>query len=190
ALVSGEAAERALKNSPSTVLARVTGARKGAIIDGIEDDDTCDRLIALVDRSDEVATMLGSVRGVLTGAHLDVPAERKWARGSADQSNSVVFLSDRYVLKMFRRIEPGPNPEFEVGRFLADHGFTRMPALAGALDYARPGMEPGTLAVVQAAVKHQGSGWEYTIDELRRYYERVAARIRRTETATEIAPSR
>src|SRR5207244_13241735 len=49
ALVSGEAAERALKNSPSTVLARVTGARKGAIIDGIEDDDTCDRLIALVD---------------------------------------------------------------------------------------------------------------------------------------------
>src|SRR5204863_178822 len=54
--------------------------------------------------------------------------------------------------------------------------FTRIPALIGALEYLRPGFEPGTLAVVQTSVKHQGSGWDFTIDELRRYYERVAAR--------------
>ena len=40
----------------------------------------------------------------------------------------------------------------------------------------RHGLEPGTLAVVQSAITHQGTGWEYTIDELRRYFERVAAR--------------
>ena len=81
------------------------------------------------------------------------------------------------MLKLFRRIEPAPNPEFEIGRFLSDRGFPRIPALAGAIEYHRPSLEPGTLGVVQSAVKHQGSGWEFTIDELRRYYERVVARI-------------
>jgi maltose alpha-D-glucosyltransferase/alpha-amylase len=64
-------------------------------------------------------------------------------------------------------------------------GFTRIPALAGALFYDRAGLEPGTLAVVQTAVGHQGSGWQFTIDELRRYYETVAARARVAETPQE-----
>src|SRR5207237_456737 len=38
-----------------------------------------------------------------------------------------------------------------------------------------------TLDVVQTAVKHQGSGWEHAIDELKRYYERVAARVGRPD---------
>src|SRR5205807_7039711 len=85
------------------------------------------------------------------------------------------------ILKLFRRIEPTVNPEFEIGRFLAARGFTRMPALAGALEYLRPGVDAGTLAVLQAIVKHQGSGWEFSIDELRRYYERVSARVKRSD---------
>jgi maltose alpha-D-glucosyltransferase/alpha-amylase len=124
-------------------------------------------------------TTRGGIRGVAI-APIELGDERKWVRGSGDQSNSVAFVNDKYALKMFRRIEPGPNPEFEIGNYLFAHGFTRIPTLAGALLYERPGLEPGTLAVLQAAVKHQGSGWEFTIDELRRYYERVVARVRRS----------
>ena len=91
--------------------------------------------------------------------------------------NSVAFVSDRYVLKLFRRVEPTPNPEFEIGRFLTQRGFTRTPDLAGAVQYLRPGLEPGTLAIVQSMVKHQGSGWDFSIDELRRYYERITPRV-------------
>jgi maltose alpha-D-glucosyltransferase/alpha-amylase len=189
ALVSGDAADRALQQSASTVLARITGARKGAITDGIQDDDVCDRLLSLIERGDELATARGSVHGLpVASVHAPAPSstigpdgERRWVRGSADQSNSIAFVDDRYVLKVFRRIEPTPNPEFEIGRVLTEQGFTRTPALAGAIEYLRPGFEPGTLSVLQVAVKHQGSGWEFTIDELRRYYERVAARVRRTE---------
>src|SRR5439155_23149911 len=61
--------------------------------------------------------------------------------------------------------------------FLATRGFTRTPAFESALEYLRPGLDRGTLAVVQTAVKHQGTGWDFTIDELRRYYERVVARV-------------
>jgi len=80
------------------------------------------------------------------------------------------------MLKLFRRIEPSVNPEYEIGRYLTERGFTRIPSLIGALEYDRQGLEPGTLAVVQSAITHQGTGWDYTSDELRRYFERVAAR--------------
>jgi maltose alpha-D-glucosyltransferase/alpha-amylase len=180
-LLAGEDAERALRQTPAAVLARIAGARNGAIVDGLYDDDTCERMLGLVDRTDELATKRGGVRGLLTAAHLERPPEHTWVRTTGDQTNSIVFVDDRYALKLFRRIEPAANPEFEIGRFLAAHGFTRAPALVGALEYDRAGLLPGTLAVVQAAVTHQGSGWEFTIDELRRYYERVVARVRRTD---------
>jgi len=181
ALVSGEAAERARKQSPATVLARITGARKGAIIDGLYDDDTCDRLLTLIERREEKASARGSVQGVLTAPALDLAGDRKWVRSAADQSNSLAFVNDRYLLKVFRRIEPMVNPEYEIGRVLTERGFTRTPALAGALEYHRPELDAGTLGVLQTAVKHQGSGWDFTIDELRRYYERVSARVKRSD---------
>ena len=180
ALIDGDAASQMVKSAPVAVLARITGARKGAIVDGMMDDDTCSRLLALVERGDEAATKRGSVQGTRVGnptaAFAGQPQDHKWTRASTDQSNSVAFVNDKCMLKLFRRIEPAANPEFEIGRFLTTRHFTRIPPLIGALEYLRPGFEPGTLAVVQTLVKHQGSGWEVTIDELRRYYERVAAR--------------
>jgi maltose alpha-D-glucosyltransferase/alpha-amylase len=181
ALLSGKDAERMLKEMPAAVLARITGARKGVIVDGVQDDSTCDEIFDLMNGTEEVGTARGAIRGV-PGVVLDLPGDRRWTRGTGDQSNSLVFLGDQYVMKLFRRIEPGPNPELEVGRALAEQGFARTPTLTGALEYARPGLEHGTLGLVQTAVKHQGSGWEYTVDELRRYYERVVARVGRSES--------
>ena len=160
-----------MNETPAKVLARITGARKGAIVDGMEDDDVCDRLLTCVAQEQEIASARGSIRAYPIGSPFELPAERQWTRGSGDQSNSVAFVSDRYVLKVFRRIEPGPNPEFEIGRFLLDRGYKRTAPLFGALEYNRPSLDPGTIGVVQGLVKHQGSGWEYTIDELRRYFE-------------------
>ena len=160
----------------------VTGARKGVIQDGMLDPDTKSRVLAIVAEGKEAATLRGGLRGVRHGA-LEVPSEPHWVNGTADQTNSASFVSDRYVLKLFRRIEPGPNPEFELTHFLTERGFTRVPALAGDLRYERPGLESATLAIVQGLVKHQGSGWDFTVDELRRYYERVAPRVRRTQGA-------
>jgi len=181
-LLAGEAAEAALKANPGAVLARITGARKGAIVDALYDDDACDRLLAVVEKPSEVPTTLGSVEGIRVLAQdrrvpLEVPEPHRWVRGGTDQSNSIAFVSDRFALKLFRRVEPTLNPEFEIGRFLTQRGFTRTPELAGALQYLRPGLEPGTLAVVQAVIKHQGSGWDFSINELRRYYERITPRV-------------
>jgi maltose alpha-D-glucosyltransferase/alpha-amylase len=177
ALLSDEAADRAIAEAPAAVMARITGARKGVIVDGLLDDDVCSRLVEGAGAERVFPGGKGSVRGLRAAGIDDV--QYVWSRSAIDQSNSVVFLDGRYVLKLFRRIEPGPNPEFEIGGFLTAQGFTNVPALAAALLYERPNLEPGTLAVVQSAVVNQGSGWSFTVDELQRYYERVAARISR-----------
>ncbi|HMD35113.1 MAG TPA: maltose alpha-D-glucosyltransferase [Vicinamibacterales bacterium] len=180
ALLAGEAADRALR-SPATVIARITGARKGVVVDGLQDDDVCDRLMAMMIRGLETATAKGSVRGFGIGQdRRDRQDGREWTRGSGDQSNSVAFSGDR-VLKLFRRIEPVTNPELEIGRVLTERGFKHAPTIHAALEYWRPGLEPGTLALAQSMVAHQGTAWDFTIDELRRYYERVDARIKRTQ---------
>jgi maltose alpha-D-glucosyltransferase/alpha-amylase len=177
ALVGAEEAERMVNDRPAAVLARITGARKGAIVDAVYDDDTCGRILELIERGAELASARGSVHGLIMGRPLDLNGDRRWGRGTGDQSNSLAFVNDRYVLKLFRRMEPGPNPEYEIGGVLTRRGFTRTPRLAGAIEYLRPNLEPGTLAVLQTMVSHQGTGWEFTVDELRRFYERVSARV-------------
>ncbi|HZP47663.1 MAG TPA: maltose alpha-D-glucosyltransferase [Vicinamibacterales bacterium] len=188
ALVTGEAAARALQ-SASTVLARITGARKGVIVDGLHDDDLCDRLLAWATADQEHASVKGSVRGrnLSAGAASAGEPQRSggsghtWTRGSVDQTNSLAFADDQIAMKVFRRIEPGLNPDLEMGQTLAQQGFDRVPPLVGAVEYLRPSLEPGTLAIVQRAIANQGTGWTYTIDELRRYFERVSARSTRSD---------
>ena len=176
-LVGQDRVDRVLKESAGAVLARITGARKGAIVDGLIDDETCSEILRLITEPRETATARGRVMGtILRQDALERRPSIAWTRPAGDQSNTLAFADGRVVLKLFRRIEPGLNPEYEFGRFLSEHAFSRAPALVGALEYHRAGLEPGTLAVAQAAVVHQGSGWEFSVNELRRFFERVAPR--------------
>jgi maltose alpha-D-glucosyltransferase/alpha-amylase len=178
-LLMGEQATRALADTPAAVLAKITGARKGAMIDGLLDDDLCNRLLDMIDSGMQLQSNRGTLRGMRAAGIVGLPEERKWVRAGSDSSNSLAFVNDRYVFKVFRRVEGGPNPELEISEELTKQGFTRVPTLAGALLDERRDQEPATVGIVQAAVPNQGSGWTFTIDELGRYYERVQARISR-----------
>jgi maltose alpha-D-glucosyltransferase/alpha-amylase len=174
--LSGERAGRWVKERPGCILAKLTGARKGAVIDGLLDDDLCSRLLDAIDQQRDFSMSKGRVRP-LHMQPLELGTERQWHRPSGDQTNSIAFVDDRYALKLFRRLEPGDNPELEILRHLATRRMARVPALIGALLYDRSGFEPGTLALVETVVRHQGSAWDFTIEDLRRYYERVLARV-------------
>ena len=87
------------------------------------------------------------------------------------------MFDHRLILKAFRRVEPGINPDFEIGRFLGERThFDRVPKVAGSLEYHRRRAEPTSLAILQELVPNQGNGWEHALHELRGYYERVARR--------------
>ncbi len=94
----------------------------------------------------------------------------------AEQSNTSVVYGDRFILKLFRRLEAGINPDLEIGRFLTERAsFTHIPSVTGALEYQRGRSEPMSLAILQSFVPNQGDAWQYTLDALGRYFERVLA---------------
>jgi predicted trehalose synthase len=82
-----------------------------------------------------------------------------------EQSNSSVVLDDAHVLKLYRRLEAGPNPELEMLRALGDEGFTNAPALEGALETPGPPIDTALVSLIQL-VPSEGGGWELTVESL------------------------
>jgi maltokinase len=82
-----------------------------------------------------------------------------------EQSNTSLILDERLVLKVFRRLEPGDNPELEMLRFLTAHEFGNIAALAGWYAYAGELMD-ATLGVVQEYVAGATDGWELVVGAL------------------------
>ena len=85
----------------------------------------------------------------------------------AEQSNNSVIFGERLMLKVFRRLEEGVNPELEVGRFLTEKtNFAQTAPLAGSLEYRRGKGEPVSIAILQGYVPNQGDAWQYTLTTL------------------------
>ncbi len=83
----------------------------------------------------------------------------------AEQSNSSVVLDEALVLKAFRRLGAGTNPELEMLRFLDAHGFANIAPLRGW--YAHTGkLIDATLGVVQDFVVGSQDGWDLALDAL------------------------
>jgi len=174
---AGEGADALQSERPEWVLAAVQGPEgKGILYDALADDTACRELLAAMPRARDWPSRQGELRGFATAAFGEITGEN-WhdlavARGSVEQSNSSVRYGDRLILKLIRRFEPGPNPEFEIARYLTEVSlFDRIPRFAGALEYVKPGQEAGTLGVLSALIANQGDGWETTLEELNRYFE-------------------
>jgi maltose alpha-D-glucosyltransferase/alpha-amylase len=93
----------------------------------------------------------------------------------SEQSNSSVVLGDRLVLKLYRAVEPGLNPDLEIGRFLTDREFPHIARVAGSIEYRLPDGSTSAAAILQEYVPNQGDAWEYTLDTLPTFFERAAA---------------
>jgi len=71
-----------------------------------------------------------------------------------EQANTSVVYGDRFILKLFRRLEPETNPDLELGRFLTEErAFRNIAPLAGALELHRPNGELTTLGVLHASCR-------------------------------------
>ncbi len=88
-------------------------------------------------------------------------------RGSAEQSNSSLIYGDRLILKLFRRLQPGENPDAEIGRFLTDVAhFKHIAPFAGEIVYTPQGGQATTLALLQGLVANEGDGWAWTLRQI------------------------
>lgn len=122
----------------------------------------------------------GEILGVSTRAlePLRIAADGKLRPSlmKTEQSNTSVLYGRAFVLKLFRRLEMGLSPDFEVGLFLSERAaFRNVPPMAGALEYRSGHSEPAAMAILQGFVANQGDVWEHTLKALSGYYDRVAA---------------
>jgi trehalose synthase-fused probable maltokinase len=81
-----------------------------------------------------------------------------------EQSNSTMVFGDALVLKAFRRLEPGVNPELELLRFLDQHGFENIAPLAGWYEYEGR-LVDSTLGILQQYLKGARDGWDLAVSE-------------------------
>jgi maltokinase len=94
-----------------------------------------------------------------------------------EQSNSSVVFGESLILKAFRRVEPGVNPELELLRFLSEREFPHIAPLAGWYEIQGRQID-ATLGILQEYLADARDGWELTLDGLRDDPHRLLDRLR------------
>ena len=174
----GERAKKLRDQFPAQVVCPLfRGGETGVLFDATLDDAFCQALLELIATGGELAADSGArIQGVagqslqeLLNSGESAPAVK---RGSAEQSNTSIIYSNKLILKLFRHVEPGPNPDFEIGHYLSkEAGFIRVPPFAGGIERHQDKHPTCSLALLQGLVANQGDGWKWTLEELDRYYE-------------------
>lgn len=147
-----------------------SGSTAAPVNDALDDAAFCRGLLDLVGGRGVARGEHGELVGIPTAAFpAELPALSS-RRVGGEQSNTSVAFGDRLIMKHFRRLADGPNPEEEMTRFLTERAhFTHTPRLAGHLEYRRAGAS-ATLAVVQELVTGARDGWQWMLAALDTFY--------------------
>ncbi|HEX5410941.1 MAG TPA: putative maltokinase [Terriglobia bacterium] len=101
--------------------------------------------------------------------------ERNIRKIGAEQSNSSILLANKMVLKAYRKLERGVQPELEMGRYLTDvANYRNTPPLLGSIEKFDDREQPTALIVIQRYVPNLGDGWSFTLKHLKHFFEGVA----------------
>jgi maltose alpha-D-glucosyltransferase/alpha-amylase len=201
ALSTGRDLETIQANAPNSVLTTLsTGSGPAILHDAVVREDFRQALLKLIEESKSLTLDSGiipsegapEIPGELRGCHSTVFAEARGIQpmpartGSAEQSNTSILYGSKMILKLFRRLQPGQNPDVEIGRFLTE--VARFPRIAPFLgDLTLSGAPPQTasssevgsqttaVAMLQELVANEGDGWSWTLEELARFFESVAS---------------
>jgi maltose alpha-D-glucosyltransferase/alpha-amylase len=181
---------------PESVFAHVEvtgdrGSPKGTLVDALDEPSCSNALLEVLTSRTVARGKRGeiAVTAIREGAlGSDIVGLEAWKLGR-ERFDTTVRYGDRFVVRLFRHLDEGVDPELEFGRYLAQHNAELSPPLYAALELRCPRAEPLTLALVQAFVPHTASGWTVTSNELTQYFERVLAR-RPSESLPPPLPSR
>jgi maltose alpha-D-glucosyltransferase/alpha-amylase len=183
-VVSGDTAAELLESASAMAVAFVGAEGAGVLFDALADPAFCTALLQGMAAgrnyrvgSGELATSTFPGFAEAAGLPADEAADGELTPTLSlfPQTNTSILYGQRLILKVFRRAEVGLNPDLEVVRFLNGKGLAHVPLTVGAIEYRHRRSESITLAVLQRYIPNEGHAWQFTLDELSRYFERVAA---------------
>ena len=149
------------------------------IRDALGDAAFCHALMSLLAQGATIAGDRGDMAGVPADAlpwRDGVPTPLGVRRLGGEQSNTSVVLADTLVVKHFRKLAQGVNPDAEITRFLTERtSFRHTPRLAGHVEYRERRTATTTLAVAQELVADGRDGWQWILEQLADPARAVAA---------------
>jgi maltose alpha-D-glucosyltransferase / alpha-amylase len=185
-VAKGESAAAVKSRWPERVIAQLRFSERngaggeGVLYDSVSDPEFGASMLSIIERHRRIKGATGELTAE-TAKHYhdargpkDTPCEAHVL--TAEQTNTSIVFGDRLILKLFRRLDPGINPDLEMSHFLTErHSFAHMPKLAGRIDFRMPRAESRDLGILLSFVPNQGDAWQFTIAELHRYFEAAAA---------------
>lgn len=181
----GEQAVRIQQELPGTIVTTLKAQIKdreqtGILYDALWSPDFSRTLLSAIGQGGRFTGETGTLIASPTEAYRDLingeaSLEPEVLKG--EQSNTSVAYGDRGLLKVYRRVENGINPDLEIGRILTTMNFPHSPPLAGSLEYVRANDETVTVAILQGFVHNQGDAWKYTLEAFDQFLVRCRAQL-------------
>jgi maltokinase len=140
-------------------------AQDWVVLDAVADPELGRELLRAIDDERTVETDEGSARFHRVGSGGPLRHDAAARPIGVEQSNSSIVFADETVLKVFRRLEPGINPELEMLRFLTEHEFESIAPLQGYYEYESRSLY-ATLGVAQRFMAGAVGGWELALDRI------------------------
>lgn len=172
-LLLGEAAEQQYHALSRWMLAKARQrAREGILYDALGEDAFCRFLLDAIMTNARLPFASGEMVFSSTSAFPELPEAIDISQPGMEQSNTSIVFGDRAILKVYRQVREGINPELEIGRFLSEVSpCASVAPLAGSLEYFAHDTVTA-VAVLHHYVPNQGTFWDYTQDYLSRHFKR------------------
>jgi maltokinase len=136
-----------------------------SVYDALADPEQARELVRRIDAADELETAEGCLRFRRANGPIGVAEDAPVRPIGVEQSNSSLVFGSELVLKVFRRLEPGVNPELEMLRFLTAREFPNIAPLRGWYEYEGR-LLAATLGVAQEFLPDARDGWELALEQI------------------------
>jgi len=150
------------------------------LTDALENQEVLEGLLQAIRLGSSFQGIRGEIRSSHTRElqHLLPPSANtltpKLLKG--EQSNSSIVFGENLILKIFRRLDAGMNPDLEMGLFLTEKAqFKNIPPMAGSFEYRAENGQSATIGILQGFVPNQGDAWRFTLQHLAAFWREVSA---------------
>ncbi|MCB1318111.1 MAG: alpha-glucosidase C-terminal domain-containing protein, partial [Leptospiraceae bacterium] len=180
-------AEEILEEHPRSVLARLNtpGEKEpiGILHDALVAPRTAEFLLDIIKKRRRFKGEQGHLSGAPEKAFRRIEKEKAEAGDDisdepdilrGEQSNTSIAYGEKFILKFFRRLEEGTNPDLEIGKYFQDRTrFRYVPSVAGSIEYE--GSRDMSLGILHEYRDNQGDAWNLTLDSISHFYDNIVA---------------
>ncbi|WP_062210135.1 maltose alpha-D-glucosyltransferase [Aureimonas sp. AU12] len=161
---------------PFTLAKIRLGSQIGAVMDAARDPEFDKLMVDLIAKGEtldfgdqRIVVERSSARAEALAAAAAVPVE-EISPLSGEQSNTSITIGTAGILKFYRQLRDGTQPELEVTKFLTEKtSFEAAPALLGSMELHRADGSRSAVAALFERIENQGDAWTRVTESLARH---------------------